>query len=531
MATYEPPTEDLAIFDPSVFGKTSFITTGAGDNRYLRFPVAQGAETLQETTINGVLTVNNVSNLDGDTAVRTNHPLVQNASFSVIDTSSSKRIVTIPNIGAGLYNPATDAGSCLLLGTSNLIATEILQLTSWSATNNYVKIRPTSVGMGAGGLTATPTTSVECDGTSVTTTGVNATFTTTNPPTCSATQPAYNDNSTKIPTTSWVQSAITGAIPTSLLGLNNSWTGTNDFLNTGTGSLTSSATQPAPSDNSTKIPTTSWVQSAISAVGSILGLNNTWTGTQNWTNTALGALTSSAAQPSVTDSSTKIPTTAWVQSVLGQFLDPKTTIVTTAQQIFPPTALHLYARGYIIARGGLAGAAATPDFGPWDLGGAGGGAGGVSFDFQLQNNTLYVYFALGYTSTGYSSLSFNNTTPSVGNTFAIANKGGDGADAAIGGGGGSGGTGTFTAVTGTGLLSLTNNGVTNGTAGTAGTGGQTGSTLILPVGGTNALNGSYGFGQRNPELIGYNTSGYINYPASPIGSPVCAITWYVSPPP
>jgi hypothetical protein len=402
--------------------------------------------------------------------------------------------------------------------------------------------------------------------------------------TSSATQPVFNDSSTKIPTTSWVQTAITGAIPTSLLGLNNVWTGNNDFVNLGTGSLTSSAIQPVPADSSTKIPTTSWVQSviatlplpssllglnntwtgtqnwtnttegsltssatqplatdsstkipttawvqsAISAVGSLLGLNNTWTGTQNWTNTALGALTSSATQPSYTDSSTKIPTTAWVQGLIGQFLDPITTSRSTAGQIYPPTALHLYATGYIIGTGGLSGDPALPDMGPWDMGGAGGGAGGVSFTFQLQNNVQYVYFGLNYTSAGYSSLSVNSTSPSGANTMAIANVGGKGVDSSLGGAGGTGGTGTFTALSVSGLVSSSGS-VNNGTAGTAGTGGQTGSTLVFPTGGSNSLNVSYGFGQSHPALSGYNTSGFISYPASPIGDPRCVIVWSVSP--
>ena len=38
----------------------------------------------------------------------------------------------------------------------------------------------------------------------------------------------------------------------------------------------------------------------------------------NFTNTAVGSLTSSATQPASTDSSNKIPTTAWVQSALGE---------------------------------------------------------------------------------------------------------------------------------------------------------------------------------------------------------------------
>lgn len=70
--------------------------------------------------------------------------------------------------------------------------------------------------------------------------------------------PILGDNIKTVPNISWVQTAINA-----LLGLNNSWTGTNSFSNTTSGSLTSSAIQPLEIDNTTKIPTTAWVQSSI----------------------------------------------------------------------------------------------------------------------------------------------------------------------------------------------------------------------------------------------------------------------------
>lgn len=80
-------------------------------------------------------------------------------------------------------------------------------------------------------------------------------------------------------------------------------------------SPTSSATQPASNDSTTKIPTTAWVQTAIGAGGSILATNNIFTGTNAFNNVA--PITSSATQPASNDSSTKIPTTAWVQTAIG----------------------------------------------------------------------------------------------------------------------------------------------------------------------------------------------------------------------
>ena len=228
MSVNLPPNPNVATFNNSywIFNTTQ-LTQAEADLLYLKYPVAQGAENLQTTNVNGIMTCNDDVNF--------------------------------------------------------------------------------------------------ADGANITTfnqTLTNFSITSTNPPLSTATQPASNDSSTKMPTTAWVQGAITGSIPASLLGLNNTWTGTQSWVNTAVGSLTSLATQPASSDNSTNIPTTAWVQSAISAIASLLGLNNTWTGTQNWTNTGTGSLTSSATQPASNDNSTKIPTTAWVQTAISAIPTP-----------------------------------------------------------------------------------------------------------------------------------------------------------------------------------------------------------------
>ena len=77
-----------------------------------------------------------------------------------------------------------------------------------------------------------------------------------------ATQPDYTDSTTKIPTTAWVQGLVAGA-DDALLASNNVWTGTNAFNNVAP--PTSTSIQPAFNDSSTKIPTTAWVQTAVSA--------------------------------------------------------------------------------------------------------------------------------------------------------------------------------------------------------------------------------------------------------------------------
>lgn len=60
MSIYSPPTQNVAIFDTELFNASdNTITQGQADKRYLRFPVAQGNETLQAIEVNGVATFKN----------------------------------------------------------------------------------------------------------------------------------------------------------------------------------------------------------------------------------------------------------------------------------------------------------------------------------------------------------------------------------------------------------------------------------------------------------------------------------------
>ena len=243
MATYPPPnfTEPLTVFNPvnweSAITDDGIVITPAYLNaNYLKFPVAQGLETLQAITVNGVADFNNtvsmsssltmdastianriISNVDyklqdlvsgavegqiyknglpinyinsvnsgehdfytknssgsqtvpfsitsNGAIVSTNLPASPNSSLTVVDSSTGNAFAVIPNVGNS-YNPSADINNIMLLGTGTQNA-ETLQLTTWSATNNYVKVRPTSVGMGAGGTSNTASSSVECNGTTV----------------------------------------------------------------------------------------------------------------------------------------------------------------------------------------------------------------------------------------------------------------------------------------------------------------------------------------------------------------------------
>jgi len=61
MATYEPPTADLPEFDTLVFTSLEEnLTIAEADTRYLRFPLAQGDETIPNLTVGGTLTADDI---------------------------------------------------------------------------------------------------------------------------------------------------------------------------------------------------------------------------------------------------------------------------------------------------------------------------------------------------------------------------------------------------------------------------------------------------------------------------------------
>ena len=171
MANYNPPLENLPIFDNSVFvSPDTALTIDYANKHYLKFPTAQGTENLLAINVAGLASM--LSGIDiADGTNKTN--IDQSGANITIDNNV--------NNGTLIYKANNGSG----------VETTILSANSTNAS-----------------LTTTGTTTL---------TSANLTLTTTNPPTCSATQPASSDSSTKIPTTAWVQSAIAGGATSPIL--------------------------------------------------------------------------------------------------------------------------------------------------------------------------------------------------------------------------------------------------------------------------------------------------------------------------
>lgn len=298
MASYEPPTENLAIFDPSVFiTGDEALTYNEAVKKFLKYPNAQGLENLQAINVNGIAEFNTTANFnstttfDGNatfnatsdiiqvsgsgilqqpastyisgppnvlnrTAIITDAGVGTTTTLTIADNVSDNTLFFVPNASNNAYDNIVNAGD-FAITTAN--ATPLVLSNGDGTSTNGIRIDTTQLLLGYGGSADIPTNNIAFN------TASGIVITSPNPPTSTATQPASNDSSTKMPTTAWTQGAIDAKIPASLLGLNNTWTGTQNWTNTGVGSLTSSATQPASSDSSTKIPTTAWVQGAITA--------------------------------------------------------------------------------------------------------------------------------------------------------------------------------------------------------------------------------------------------------------------------
>ena len=178
MANYNPPLENLPIFDNSVFvSPDTALTIDYANKHYLKYPTAQGTENLLAINVAGLATM--LSGID----------IADNTNKSNIDQSGPALIID-NNVNSGNINLVCN-NSAGVQSTPLTVSTSIATISSQNCNIN------------ASGSTVINTPTL--------------TFNSTNPPTCSATQPASTDSSTKIPTTAWVQSAISGGSTTPIL--------------------------------------------------------------------------------------------------------------------------------------------------------------------------------------------------------------------------------------------------------------------------------------------------------------------------
>lgn len=211
---------------------------------------------------NANVQTNTLTVRSSSTRIQTNNGTSQTPSFEVADVASTAQFQVIPVTSSGAYNDIVQTNDTTVVAKGTLNASNIC-ISTWAQRYSGIRVAAENVKLGVGSTASrpNPVSSIEIQESQIT-------LATPNPPICTATQPSAGTSSNQMPTCAWVQNAIVNAGSGNLNG-NNVWTGTNTFTNTvsfTSNSLpTSSATLPAANENSTKIPTTQWVQSAINA--------------------------------------------------------------------------------------------------------------------------------------------------------------------------------------------------------------------------------------------------------------------------
>lgn len=155
MAEYEPPTETLPIFDPAVFATGDEpLTYNIAVKKFLKYPSAQGEESLQAINVNGIATFNAASNFNkpltmssatsADRAITTTNLNITNTSNTATGTisGSASSIIYDNNVNSGNHQFRTQVGgvekTVLLLDSSAVTATSPFIMSNTISNNRNV---------------------------------------------------------------------------------------------------------------------------------------------------------------------------------------------------------------------------------------------------------------------------------------------------------------------------------------------------------------------------------------------------------
>lgn len=274
MADYKPPTEQLPIFDSSVFlSGDQTLTQNQADKRYLRYPNAQGTENLQAINVNGpadfntsvnidgILTTTNAINMTGGSTglnnIATRQLSLKDATNGNNNGSSiltNGNVLTVDSVGPNATNTITQF---TLRNTANTVITPLqltttvnnmnvpLDMTGGSQSLSVVRSRVYGFRDINTGTLANSAIYYQSNGMVIECTTANSNFSIltqngvggnttmfsgnsieiyTNTPTISSTSDASN----KIPTTQWVQNVLTSYVPTTpASSLRRAWSSGN----------------------------------------------------------------------------------------------------------------------------------------------------------------------------------------------------------------------------------------------------------------------------------------------------------------
>jgi len=310
MAEYPPPIETLPIFDNSVFVQPNDnITVDFGNNNYLKYPIAQGPETLTDITVLGTGTFNNtiVQNNTGININQTDHTVntvANNLRATTMYGDLTLRRPTTANGGAiGLYDVGSNSGKFMQIyqsgnaasivgvapggfinltqqnsvGTNRTIYTGLATGTTiktYASDGNFITLAVLEsdsgkyIGIQPNVAVGTNMPVLAGDNTIISKAQSNTPNTTALSIGCQSSV----SNGIKIDSVNNITTLGQGGTTNGVYATSFSCDGTTSTI-TGPASFTSltppisSQTIPASTDSSNKIPTTAWVQSAIGSGG------------------------------------------------------------------------------------------------------------------------------------------------------------------------------------------------------------------------------------------------------------------------
>lgn len=266
MAEYPPPTEDLPIFDNNVFVKLDeFVTIDHISNNYLKFPIAQGAETLTDITVLGTSTFNGTET-HNNAATFTDVINIANGNTgntTTFDVNGSNNLTINNNVNGGnMFFNIRDPTLNTICNTVSLTKSNGLN-SGCSIINNP----PTTIANFACFTASSASTTTSLSLCVTPNSGTLNNIVASNDPFIVGTGAGSNLGTLTL--TTWSSSRLGIRINSNSI---NSVEVAGQLIQlnaTTTGGLTSSTTQPGPTDSSTSIPTTAWVQSAIASGGNI----------------------------------------------------------------------------------------------------------------------------------------------------------------------------------------------------------------------------------------------------------------------
>ena len=150
MASYPPPNQNVAIFNPLNFiSGGEGLTLDEGKKFFLQFPDAQGTENMETTNIDGVFTANDQAFFNDtitleqtDTGEDALNILVDSPGYAIrattrTDPTTNTQITILPTATSGEVNSIVQLGDALLYSTTGNLTGANMSITSLGAVDEF----------------------------------------------------------------------------------------------------------------------------------------------------------------------------------------------------------------------------------------------------------------------------------------------------------------------------------------------------------------------------------------------------------